>query len=138
MILRKKLKQYQTLKIKFLWLIKVKTDVYILFFLYFLMNNLSKFFFKKLFQFYLIKIIIINPNFDPNFEVIYFFNYSYKLSDSIMRLKTYFENPIQNSTKKLWGILTKLSFKHKFNLLFIYYFFYCRYANQSMNFLLLW
>ena len=134
MILRKKLKQYQTLKIKFLWLIKVKTDVYILFFLYFLMNNLSKFFFKKLFQFYLIKIIIINTD----FEGIYIFNYSYKLSDSIMRLKTYFKNPIQNSTKKLWGILTKLSFKHKFNLLFIYYFFYCRYAEQSMNFLLLW
>ena len=134
MILRKKLKQDYTLKIKFLWLIKVKTDVYILFFLYFLMNNLSKFSFKKLFQFYLIKIIII----DPDFEGIYFFNYSYKLSDSIIRLKTYFENPIQNSTKKLWGILTKLSFKHKFNLLFIYYFFYCRYANQSMNFLLLW
>ena len=134
MILRKKLKQDYTLKIKFLWLIKVKTDVYILFFLYFLMNNLSKFSFKKLFQFYLIKIIIINPD----FEGIYIFNYSYKLSDSIMRLKTYFENPIQNSTKKLWGILTKLSFKHKFNLLFIYYFFYCRYADQSMNFLLLW
>ena len=134
MILRKKLKQDYTLKIKFLRLIKVKTDIYILFFLYFLMNNLSKFIFKKLFQFYLIKIIIINPD----FEVIYFFNYSYKLSDSIMRLKTYFENPIQNSTKKLWGILTKLSFKHKFNLLFIYYFFYCRYAEQSMNFLLLW
>ena len=134
MILRKKLKQYQTLKIKFLWLIKVKTDVYILFFLYFLMNNLSKFFFKKLFQFYLIKIIIINTD----FEGIYIFNYSYKLSDSIMRLKTYFKNPIQNSTKKLWGILTKLSFKHKFNLLFIYYFFYCRYVEQSMNFLLLW
>ena len=134
MILRKKLKQDYTLKIKFLRLIKVKTDVYILFFLYFLMNNLSKFFFKKLFQFYLIKIIIINPD----FEVIYFFNYSYKLSDSIMRLKTYFENPIQNSTKKLWGILTKLSFKHKFNLLFIYYFFDWRYADQSMNFLPLW
>ena len=134
MILRKKLKQDYTLKIKFLRLIKVKTDIYILFFLYFLMNNLSKFIFKKLFQFYLIKIIIINPD----FEFIYFFNYSYKLSDSIMRLKTYFENPIQNSTKKLWGILTKLSFKHKFNLLFIYYFFYCRYAEQSMNFLLLW
>jgi len=134
MILRKKLKQYQTLKIKFLWLIKVKTDVYILFFLYFLMNNLSKFFFKKLFQFYLIKIIIINTD----FEGIYIFNYSYKLSDSIMRLKTYFKNPIQNSTKKLWGILTKLSFKHKFNLLFIYYFFYWRYADQSMNFLPLW
>ena len=97
MILRKKLKQDYTLKIKFLRLIKVKTDIYILFFLYFLMNNLSKFIFKKLFQFYLIKIIIINPD----FEVIYFFNYSYKLSDSIMRLKTYFENPIQNSTKKL-------------------------------------
>ena len=97
MILRKKLKQDYTLKIKFLRLIEVKTDIYILFFLYFLMNNLSKFIFKKLFQFYLIKIIIINPD----FEVIYFFNYSYKLSDSIMRLKTYFENPIQNSTKKL-------------------------------------
>ena len=134
MILRKKLKQDYTLKIKFLWLIKVKTDIYILFFLYFLMNNLSKFSFKKLFQFYLIKIIKITPD----FEGIYIFNYSYKLSDSIMRLKTYFENPIQNSTKKLWGILTKLSFKHKFNLLFIYYFFYCRYADQSMNFLLLW
>ena len=136
MILRKKLKQDYTLKIKFLWLIKVKTDIYILFFLYFLMNNLSKFSFKKLFQFYLIKIIIINPDFEGIF--IFIFNYSYKLSDSIMRLKTYFENPIQNSTKKLWGILTKLSFKHKFNLLFIYYFFYCRYADQSMNFLLLW
>ena len=61
------------------------------------MNNLSKFFFKKLFQFYLIKIIIINTD----FEGIYIFNYSYKLSDSIMRLKTYFKNPIQNSTKKL-------------------------------------
>ena len=136
MILRKKLKQDYTLKIKFLWLIKVKTDIYILFFLYFLMNNLSKFSFKKLFQFYLIKIIIINPDFEGIF--IFIFNYSNKLSDSIMRLKTYFENPIQNSTKKLWGILTKLSFKHKFNLLFIYYFFYCRYADQSMNFLLLW
>ena len=134
MILRKKLKQDYTLKIKFLWLIKVKTDVYILFFLYFLMNNLSKFSFKKLFQFYLIKIIII----DPDFEGIYIFNYSYKLSDSFMRLKTYFENPIQNSTKKLWRILTKLSFKNKFNLLLIYYFFYCRYSDQSMNFLLLW
>ena len=63
------------------------------------MNNLSKFIFKKLFQFYLIKIIIINPDFES--EVIYFCNFSYKLSDSIMRLKTYFENPIQNSTKKL-------------------------------------
>ena len=136
MISRKKLKQDYTLKIKFLWLIKVKTDIYILFFLYFLMNNLSKFSFKKLFQFYLIKIIIINPDFEGIF--IFIFNYSNKLSDSIMRLKTYFENPIQNSTKKLWGILTKLSFKHKFNLLFIYYFFYCRYADQSMNFLLLW
>ena len=137
MILRKKLKQYQTLKIKFLWLIKVKTDVYILFFLYFLMNNLSKFSFKKLFQFYLIKIIKITRDFE-GIASFNFLNYSYKLSDSLMRLKTYFENPIQNSTKKLWGILTKLSFKHKFNLLFIYYFFYCRYANQSMNFLLLW
>ena len=136
MILRKKLKQDYTLKIKFLWLIEVKTDIYILFFLYFLMNNLSKFIFKKLFQFYLIKIIIINPDFES--EVIYFCNFSYKLSDSIMRLKTYFENAIQNSTKKLWGILTKLSFKHKFNLLFIYYFFYWRYADQSMNFLPLW
>ena len=137
MILRKKLKQDYTLKIKFLWLIKVKTDVYILFFLYFLMNNLSKFSFKKLFQFYLIKIIKITPDFEGIY-IFNFFNYSYKLSDSIMRLKTYFENAIQNSTKKLWGILTKLSFKHKFNLLFIYYFFYCRYAEQSMNFLLLW
>ena len=134
MILRKKLKQDYTLKIKFLWLIKVKTDVFILFFL---MNNLSKFSFKKLFQFYLIKIIIITPDFEGIY-IFNFLNYSYKLSDSFMRLKTYFENPIQNSTKKLWGILTKLSFKHKFNLLFIYYFFYCRYANQSMNFLLLW
>ena len=134
MILRKKLKQDYTLKIKFLWLIKVKTDVFILFFL---MNNLSKFSFKKLFQFYLIKIIKITPDFEGIY-IFNFFNYSYKLSDSFMRLKTYFENPIQNSTKKLWGILTKLSFKHKFNLLFIYYFFYCRYANQSMNFLLLW
>ena len=137
MILRKKLKQDYTLKIKFLWLIKVKTDVYILFFLYFLMNNLSKFSFKKLFQFYLIKIIIITPDFEGIY-IFNFFNYSYKLSDSIMRLKTYFENPIQNSTKKLWRILTKLSFKNKFNLLLIYYFFYCRYSDQSMNFLLLW
>ena len=137
MILRKKLKQDYTLKIKFLWLIKVKTDVYILFFLYFLINNLSKFSFKKLFQFYLIKIIKITPDFEGIY-IFNFFNYSYKMSDSFMRLKTYFENPIQNSTKKLWGILTKLSFKHKFNLLFIYYFFYCRYADQSMNFLLLW